>query len=540
MNEAHPLLMETVGKATKSNGNAAGASGSERQKVNSVYSVNSTWDELLIPGRKSSTPPNIPSNLLPVWLGDYTEALSKSTQTPSGLAVMMAFSVVATCVQKRFEVVPFDDYREPLSLWTATAMASGSRKTAVVNALTAPLIAWETERSKALKDEIHDRETKIAINQKVIERLHVDASKAKDSIERKMIADEINKIKKETPEPLLPPRLWTGDVTPERLQGLMVEHGERMSLLSDEGGIFEVMAGLYSGGKANIDVFLQGHAGQPVRVDRGTRAATLKRPAISFGLAVQPAVLSDLGNGGKKHFRGIGALARFMYCVPVSNVGHRNFKDRHPVPETLKWAYRAGIFDLLNIPVMRNDGGEETPRTLHLSPGALEAWETFAQFVESKQGEGREFEPIQDWTGKLPGAALRIAGLCHVSEYGQSNIKISESTMGKALDLCELLITHAQFAFEMMGGDKTIDDAKLVLKWIEEKGELAFLRSDCHKAHHGRFERVGRLIEALDVLVGWNVISEEEKLQPGVKGGRPPILHHVNPAVLEGNRDGMA
>ena len=56
-----------------------------------------------------------------------------------------------------------------------------------------------------------------------------------------------------------------------------------MAVLSDEGGIYEVMSGLYSDGRANIDVFLKSHAGSPVRVDRGTRTAHLNHPLSSFG-----------------------------------------------------------------------------------------------------------------------------------------------------------------------------------------------------------------------------------------------------------------
>lgn len=58
---------------------------------------------------------------------------------------------------------------------------------------------------------------------------------------------------------MVAPRLWTGDVTPERLQNMVAEQDERMAVISDEGGIFEVMAGLYNNGHANIDVLLQGH-----------------------------------------------------------------------------------------------------------------------------------------------------------------------------------------------------------------------------------------------------------------------------------------
>lgn len=538
MIEPHPL--ETIDEDVfqKAKGNGAGKRIQGDQKENPSNSIYSTWDDPVIPSR--TVTPNLSADLLPGWLGEYVDAVSKNTQTPPGLAVMMALSVVATCIQKRFEVSPYgDDYREPLSLWTVVAMPPASRKTAVVNALTQPLIDWEVEQLDGLKDEIADTATKIAVNQKAIDRLQTEAAKAKESSKRRMLIEEINKLKSETPEELLPPRLWTGDVTPERLQNLMAEHGERMGLLSDEGGIFEIMAGLYSDGRANLDVFLQGHAGKAVRVDRGNRTVYLQKPALSFGLAVQPDVLRDFGNGGKRRFRGIGTLARFLYCIPNSNIGQRDTKQRSLIPETVKHTYRDRIIKLLGIPPILDGSNVETPRIIRLSPDAFSAWEAFAQFIESKQGEGGEYEYIQDWTGKLPGAAIRIAGVCHVAEYGETSLEINLRTITKALDICELLIPHAQIAFDMMGADQAVDDAKVILRWIVRNGDPVFKRSDCHKVHHGRFKKVGRLITALDVLRGWNVIGDVDSVQTG-NVGRTTLLHHVNPKIFKETEYGLA
>ena len=38
----------------------------------------------------------------------------------------------------------------------------------------------------------------------------------------------------------------------------MAANNEAMAVLSDEGGIFDILSGLYSDGKANIDLFFTG------------------------------------------------------------------------------------------------------------------------------------------------------------------------------------------------------------------------------------------------------------------------------------------
>lgn len=507
----------------------------EMEQRRESTTTNREWEEPILFGEIQT--PDISASLLPGWLGDFVDSVSKATQTPTGLAVMMGLATVATCLQKRFEVCPFgDSYTEPLNLWTVTALPPASRKTAVASLLTEPLSAWEKETTTKLQYQINEIETTRDINLKRIEKLQSEAAKSEDSQERTRLIQEINQLKQDTPEEMRAPRLWTGDVTPERLQNLLVEHGERMAVLSDEGGIFEILAGLYSNGKANIDVFLQSHAGKDVRVDRGSRTAHLSKPALSFGLAVQPEIISELSQGNKRHFRGNGMLARFLYCIPKSNIGQRNAAQRIIIPDGIQNRFHAEIFTFLDFPPLKDEMGTERPRILTMSKEALNAWIDFSQYIESKQGEGKEFEAIQDWTGKLPGVALRIAGNCHVVEYGGDNLIIGKQTMERALDLCELLISHAQAAFELMGHDIVYDDARKVFNWIFKNGEMSFRQNDCLKGLHGRFRKVDRLLKAFTVLIDHNLISGPERLPTR----KPTSIYQVNPAIFKRGPNGMA
>ena len=493
------------------------------------------WEDPILFGQIET--PEIPASLLPSWLGEYADAVSRNTQTPSGMAVMMALSTVAACLQKRFVVSPFhDDYHEPLSLWTVTVLPPATRKTAVVNAMTSPLSDWEALVASQAKEDVANIETQRAVNLKAIDRMQAEAAKCKDEDERRLLIHEISKLKTETPEEKFLPRLWTGDVTPERLQGLLVEQSERMSLLSDEAGIFEIMAGLYSNGVANSDIFLKAHAGSPVRVDRGTRSARLDSPALTFGLCIQPEVISQLGQGNKKHFRGNGTLARFLYCMPKSNVGLRDVTQRTLIPEAIKTKYKSEIFSLVDKVYLVDEDEPMKPKILGLGKDALSSWLSFSQFIESNQGENKDFESIQDWTGKLPGAALRIAGLCHVVEHGGDSQYINKQTMERALDLCELLIQHAQATFDCIGSDEATADAQYIYKWLVKQKEIYFKRRDCQQALRGRFRKVGRLLRALDVLTERHIISRPDTLPTK----KPTIVYHINPKIKMEVSHGMA
>lgn len=445
------------------------------------------------------------------------------------MAVMLALAAVAICAAKRFEVAPNGDgYSEPLNLWTASALPPANRKTAVIKAMTAPHTDWVKEEADRLAPEIKRAAIKRRTLEKRRDKLEKEAANTDDTIQRECLLRDIEKLETGIPEKLRPPQLWTGSTTPEKLQMLLVEHGERMAVLTDEGGIFEIIAGLYSDGRADLDVFLQAHAGSAVRVDRQTRTAHLDAPALTFGLAIQPAILADMGTGGKRRFRGNGTLARFLFAVLRSNIGTRDVRASHPIPATIKARYRAGIFDLLAIPPQIIDG-RETPRRLTLTPEALECWHAFAQMIEQRQGEGGDLESIQDWSGKLPGAALRIAGSFHLVEHGANPpAQIQEPTMEKALDLCTLLIDHAKAAFEMMEADPATADAKAIFRWITEGRLCRFKKVDLWAKFKGRFTgKTERLDKAMKELRARHILEVGTEQTTG----RAATVFLVNPML---------
>ena len=76
----------------------------------------------------------------------------------------------------------------------------------------------------------------------------------------------------------------------------MAENNERIAVLSAEGGgVFSNMAGRYSSdGRANIEIYLNGHTGDYTPIDRiGREPILLNEPCLTIGLFVQPEVIRD-------------------------------------------------------------------------------------------------------------------------------------------------------------------------------------------------------------------------------------------------------
>lgn len=118
------------------------------------------------------------------------------------------------------------------------------------------------------------------------------------AIEKDEPMDTVKEIQQEinTLPPVDEMKLITTDVTAEALAGIMSENDEVMGILYPEGGIFDVISGMYSNSIANLNIFLSGYDGEPVKIDRKYGSVALHRPLLTFGICAQPQVLNNVIN----------------------------------------------------------------------------------------------------------------------------------------------------------------------------------------------------------------------------------------------------
>ena len=475
------------------------------------------------------TPPEFPAELLPGALGEMVSAVSKATETPLELPALMGLAVVAAACQKKFEIEPESGYTEPLNLWTIVALESGNRKTAVVKHMSNPLIEWEVEAIKEAREEIKHCESDRNNEEARIKQLRQQYAKAK-VVNLDKFRDEIKRLEKNITTVPNPPRILVQDITPEQLGRILADYDERIAIISDEGGIFDILAGRYSNGIPNLDLFLQAHAGAPVRVDRTSRDPIhLNAPALTMALSPQPDVLKSLVHHAG--FRGRGLLARFLYCLPESKLGYRTLENT-PIPEHINDRYNSLVKHLLNISTHLDRNDVSQPHRLQFTEEAHAEWKDFQRIVEQRMQPGGKFEHLKDWAGKLPGAAARIAGILHCVQHKKpSSCYVSKETMNNALNIVAVLCEHAQIAFDMMGADVELEAARKVWHWIERNNEPQFTARECFNALKGTFKKMKFIEPAFNVLLERHYIFEQKKEN---KQGRPSRVFSVNPALSEG------
>ena len=70
-----------------------------------------------------------------------------------------------------------------------------------------------------------------------------------------------------------PLRLIADDITPEALTSLMADNNGIITVISTEGGLFDIFNGKYSSNVVSIDTVLKAYSGDSIRVDRKGREA---------------------------------------------------------------------------------------------------------------------------------------------------------------------------------------------------------------------------------------------------------------------------
>jgi replicative DNA helicase len=474
--------------------------------------------------------PAFPIEVLPGWLGDFVAAVATATQTPPDLAGMLALAVLATVAGGPVEVEPRPGWREPLCVFVAVGMDAGARKSSVFTAMTRPLADYERQQAAAALPAITETATLRRIAEQAAAYAEAAASKAPADQAEERQAEAVARAA-EAARLVVPPlpRWLVDDATPEALAGLLAVYG-RIALLSPEGDVFDQMAGRYNQSAGpNLGVYLKGHAGDLLKVDRrGRPPEYVQRPCLTIGLAVQPEVLRGLA--GRPGFGGRGLLARFLYSLPASLVGRRQ-PGAPPVPAAVADRYTLELQALAAS--LTTLAGDDGPTVLTLDPEAAELLLGFERDLEPRLAAGSgDLAHLAGWAAKLAGATCRLAGLLHLARHLRHGWArpIGADTFAAAVRLAGYLVEHARAVFDLMGTDPRVDDARWLLDWISRTKQVQFSRRDAHQAARGRSRKATDLEPALALLEEHGWLRRVDADPAGPKGGRPPSPRFlVNP-----------
>jgi|SRR5215471_14797442 len=473
-----------------------------------------------------------PIEALPYWLAEMVHDVSVFTQTPVDLAGVLSLAVLATAAGGRSVVEARPGWREPTNLYAAVALPPGNRKSQTFAAMCRCLFAAEQTAVEATLPDILEAKHRRALADETAQRLLVEASRAKADDDKR---EEAAKAALDAESITVPtaPRLLADDVTPEALAALMARHGGRISVLSAEGGVFDLMAGRYSRSGPNLDAYLKGHSGDALRVDRqSAQPLLIDHACLTIGITVQPGVLKAAGD--VRQFQVRGLLARFLFCVPTSKVGHRQIRPPAPGDDVVDKYERTVQTCVTSLAEWQD------PAVLVLDAEAQDVLCDFEACLEPRLAPDADLGApmLVEWASKLVGAVVRLSGLLHLAEHLSSGWAqpVTARTVRAACLLGDYFLSHAQWVFgDLMGGDTTMDDARHVLAWAKRVGPT-FSRSECQRAHRYRFPLVEDVDPVLEVLENRHWIRRATPPPTTKRGGRPPSpSFEVNPDLSTNN-----
>lgn len=475
-------------------------------------------------------PPAFPVEALPEALGRFVEQQAHFTQTPVEATALVALAVCAAAVAKKARVEIVDGWQEPLNLYAAVVLGPAERKSAIMGACRAPLEAYEREMLVAMRGDVEATRTKKEVLEHKARSAKQRASRSQDPDTMEAAIRAAQDAAAYKAQAAL--RLLIDDITTEKVVGMLEEQGGRIALFSEEGGIFDTMAGHYSKGSPRLDVYLKGHSGDTIRVDRiGRPPEIVEQPAITLGLAIQPEIIRRLAK--QSAFRGQGLLARFLYVMPESMLGRRLIEV--PAVEQQAWnAYCVAVRSLLELP-MSQEAGKPRPFILRFDPEALARFRAFQEWLEPMLSSYGELGSLSDWGGKLAGATARMAGILHLVEHAQAlspwNGRIGVLAVERAIQIAQCLIPHAQAAFAELELDERMQRTSFLLRWIEQNKRPTFSKRDLHQGVRGRIKAASDIEEPLRLLQEHGYVRPFLRISEKKQKGRRSEEYSINPIL---------
>lgn len=472
-----------------------------------------------IPLNPAPEVPTFPVDALPPFFAEYASAVAESTQVPVDMAASTVLGALAACVGGKAKIRLNSDWAEHMCLYVVTAMEPGNRKSGVYEAVQGPLGILEEEL-------IAEAEPMIAQAQAKKDFREAAAQKLLRKTDQKPTAEaEYEQAVLDAGAVVVPiePQLLADDATPEAIGIIADSQGGRLTIASDEGGIFENFNGRYSG-KPNLDVFLKGWHGGSTKVNRvGRKPVRVRNLTLTFVLLVQPSVLKEIGKTSVDKSR--GELERWLYAVPKDFLGYRDI-DAKQMPRELRDRYNDAVIDL-----GRRFFKAEEILELSLTDAAK------ARFREVRKKNEKRLRPggmlgkrrVKGWGAKLDGHIARIAGILHIASARQGT-QVDADLITAADRIGDYYAQHALAAFHLMDTQGDNAEAEELLEKIKEFGWREFsFRDLLHRTRRYKAD----VVEPIQVLVerGW-LLEKEMEDRPGA-GQKPSQVYIVHPLVFE-------
>jgi hypothetical protein len=380
-----------------------------------------------------------PVDALPAGMAEAVTEVAQAILVDPVVPAVAFLGVLAGLVGAQTTVVISESWRETANLYLAVVAETGTGKTPGTRPAWEALHQVERKEIAAAEEEARAARAIAPAKKAELDRLQRAKGRVTADTEAHLLGltADVERLREVANRER---RLVADDVTPERLAELMAQNGERLILIADEGSVFHHLLGMYSAAP-NLDTFLKGWDGNPLRVDRkggNGREKTviaMESPRLTVVGFVQPTVIARFGEGRHRHLVERGVLGRVLIAWPPDRTGTRLLADaprviyRHVAPwgERVQAAYREG------------------PRTLPMSPEARDAYTAWHDRVERGLPVGRVYGDVRESAVKARSSVTRLAGI--FARMNGADLVEAEQ-VARAIRVGDYFLAHAQAVVE--------------------------------------------------------------------------------------------
>lgn len=428
------------------------------------------------PKRSESKVHPLDLSQMPPKLQQVVKAVSDANQIPHSFVFMSSVAVLAAATQGRFTVKVNELWTECLSLYVAPLMDSGNRKSPVLKWLVKPIRDYELQLQQTAAPLIRDQESQLRVLEQNLKQCEMKAAKgsptAEDLAELDAARGAVNTAKVD-----VRPQLIWDDATPEALTQGLIEQPS-CSVLTSEGGLIALLSGdRYSKGTPNIDAVLKAWDSDSITVNRkGAPPLSTEHSHLVLCLGAQPAVWTEARSNDAFTERGLNQ--RFLVCMPVSKIGHRQLD---PSAETIAAAKASErVWQQLVRAIT-----QQPERVLTLTAEASAELLKIRERNESADLPTYEGTLAHGWLSKLPGQIVRLAALLALSEDAHAQT-IDGTAMRAAASLYDWLLSEYVNAMDKRGTDPQALILKQLRNMANSKAETRFTTNQLHQSMKGQ------------------------------------------------------
>jgi Protein of unknown function (DUF3987) len=455
-------------------------------------------------------------------LGPAARAIADKVQVPIEMAAQSVLGVASLAAQPHADVVTPMGQTRPLSIFFVTVAESSDRKSTSDRESMVPVRMYEKKLADqyAILKEIFDRDHAAWAAQ------HSQITRGKMAIEERV---SLLKALGREPEPPLQPVATISEGTVEGLIKIMPAMIGSLGMFSPEGA--QLLHGYGFGDDAkrrSAATFSTFWDGEPVKRARAAAAELIiiKGRRLALHLMIQPdgarAFLSD------PILRDQGLISRILLAAPDSMAGGRMWKAPAEKLDAALRTYAARLLAVFEItPSTGEKPNELMPRSIGLSPEALDVWVEFYNGVERNMRQACRFAEMRDVAGKAGEQSLRLAGVLTIVDDGADADAIGADAMSRACKLMRWYLNEALRLAEQYRVSQEVADAEKILTWCRDRGLRQVSATALLQSGPGTLRCKNRLDPALEVLLEtraftpdpdakgkariWRVVQEQNK-----------------------------